>query len=374
MAVHFDGTGVPGITIPPIAWTDTGTFNGFLLDSEYTYESGGDVVAVRFSSPVTQTSATMSFLVWCTAITGSPTLNAEVRLGSDTTEDDRPQASGATIGTPGSDQSPTANNWVKFTFTGLTLAADNVYYIIVKNTHLTPGSNNASICSQGKIRGRYKGGASTGGLNAQLVTSTNGFATDPSVPNYHATPFNITFDDGTYICNPYVDTLSVTASDFTGNRFVLAAGEQITTSGVLINIPGSSSVDGAIARIYEGATIRAEANGYRDHVNGPFSARWVPYTMVGPGTFDVVYEPAFGSGNHNCFDAAGGVGATVPTEVSDALIPFVTGVVNGTPGSFTFTANAVCTLPLIVDDLVTVSAGGGSSNSVRHANLRANTL
>src|SRR3990167_5080158 len=136
MALNYS-KGVDGMAVGIGA--DIGTLTAIQIDSAYTFETGGEAVFCRFKAPVSQTAGALTVYFHCLALTGSPTYGVTVRNGAQAGQDvNRPEAGGATLGTPWADITPVANRWATFTLTGVTLVQGQTYFIIINNTSAAP--------------------------------------------------------------------------------------------------------------------------------------------------------------------------------------------------------------------------------------------
>src|SRR3990167_5430995 len=306
---------------------DSGALTGLLLDSNFVFETSGDAIMCAFSSPVTQSSSTLTVYAYCTATpTGSPDVNVEIRNGPASADDsDRPEAGGSTIGTPGSAVSPTAEGWVTFSnITALSLTRNNIYFVIIKNTHGTPASNNLTIAYRGDLDGcSLLTSTSPGTELMRGGSTTNGFTTDPTVGAGLA-PIILKFGDGTTLMgNPYVRSMAISSNtDWRGNRITF--DNDVVVSG-MARVGGSTALQTADFRIYQGATQIVAETGNRFIAQENFVTRFAATQLTKDLAYDFVYNTTAVSTVGSAYDMGAG---TIPDDVKNcrfAGVSHVTG-------------------------------------------------
>lgn len=327
------------------------------IDTAFAFETSGDAFAIRFVAPVTQAAATLTVYVFCTAVTGTPDFQIEVRNGYSGSGDiDRPETGGSDLASsPSTLSAPTANTWEALTAT-VSLTAGQVYWVLVKNTHGTPASNNATFQYRGSLDGLGVAGTFAGNLINYAFGAgftTDGFTTDPttSLANGSFAPAVLKFGDGSLMGMPFVSTIAH-ASDTNnrGNRFQFATN--LVVSGIVWPL-GVAAISGCA--IYQGGNlVVAETGDASTSIRSPW--RFAPTSLTGGVAYDVVVT--FGSAAaSSVFYTMGEAEGDVPTDVKACMPSFLIGSVDSANGTFTPDTSQLLPVGLIVDDIPAVSGG-----------------
>ena len=356
---------------------DRGGLTGFQIDSAFIFETSGDYVGTRFVSPVSQTSGTLSVYAYVTADNGQANtdFNVQVRNGPTASGDsDRPEAGGSTIGTMGTaiDLNGVGAGWATFSdITALTLAVNSVYYAIVENKAVTPGTEHATICRRGAMDGNY-GSSGFAHVLCRLVYNTNGFAADPNLG--FISPVIVEFDgghaSGEVIGNPYIDTVSLTSStNYRGNQ--LKFDTDVIVSGVWFEDAGSAYASGTVG-IYDTSGNElglSETSINYVQRNEKVAVRFTPFTISAGTVVNVVAKPGSSDPGAAIYTMGSG---TIPAAVKACGVPNAGFVNASTTAGLTATLNTeqLSPLGLIVDNFPTVAGGGGSASVLGQVGLK----
>lgn len=338
--------------------SDTGTVTSLQVDTTYTAGSAGEAVGVQFVAPVSQTSATLAFYIYCTATTGSPTFKMEVRTQSGSNANQPNTSPGGLLATS-DDVTPVAGRWVKFTVT-VSLTRGETYWVIIYNSHATPASNHATLTHRGSLD--YVGqnaGSGTGSASTfcRSYSTTNGFSTNPSFNT--GTSGVLVFNETgtkTLLGNPYVATVShASNTNHRGSRFRVPA--KITISGIQVLLAANTNI--ASYRIYNGSTavVNETATFYGKSLLA--GARFAEVDLQPGVDYDVVATFSANTTTGTIYDmgdnAAGG--ANLPADVLACRPPGLAYVDGTTPGSYTARTDQVMLFWLLIDDAPAASGG-----------------
>lgn len=317
------------------------------LNTAFVNATSGTALAMRFCSPSTQSSATLTVYAYMTAKTGSPTnVKAAIFAGpSGAMDDDRPDT-GAALGISGATDvsAQSANSWTTFTISSVSLTKGVDYWLVFYNDTATPASNYPTYMSRG-----WNGAMAT---RFAAYTTTNGFTTDPSaVSSSSEAPFVLAFADGTIMGCPYVvSTAHANNSESRGMRFTFDSAHTIV--GLF---SGFSATSATTLKVYNGASEVGSATLSLSQKNNAQCIYFdAPITFAAGVAYDVVWSTSSGSTQ----GARIGPGVSPPADVSNCMnsgIGYVTGT---TPGSFTHTAGEFTTILLLVDNVPAASGGG----------------
>lgn len=337
---------------------DTGTpTSSANIDTAFVFETSGDAFAARFVAPESQSAATLTFYAFCTALTGTPTFQVEVREGYNGSGDiDRPRTGGSNIGSSSSTvTSPAANTWVSWTVT-CSLTAGDVYWVLVKNTHATPASNHATFQYRGALDSIASGAIVTPQQYFALGGyTTDGFATDPTVSTASIGTWVIKFSSGALLGMPFVAS-SAHASNQNSRGVRVQFTEDVVMSGVISGIAASATG----VSIYQGGSLVVSEAGDSSSASRPVY-RIAPITLTGGTDYDVVITFGVNS-TQGTFYTMGQAEGSVPTDVKACMPSFIVGAIDGAGPTFTPDTSQLQLLQLIVDDNPAIaggSSGGG---------------
>ena len=340
-----------------IGSVDTGAKTSLSLDSAFVFETSGDVVFTRFSSPVAQTNGALTVYAFVEAVTGSPTaVRCAVYNGAQDPSDDqdRPEAGGSALATSGDvDASSAAGTWITFSLSSLTLVESQTYYVIIFNATGTPGSNYPDIAHRGYVDAANP--SQRGGQGFIAAFTTNGFSADPtSAQPARLAPICIKFNDGTLMGNPYVDNVAHASNqNDRGSRFTFT--EDVTVGYVIWNTVDTNIANFEINKASGGDNIvtvtldrylRVDTN----------HARFSPVTLTGGVAYDFVLT----AGANDTFGTIAFMGeASPPADVIACRIGG--GHVDGTtPGSYALDTTKFFLVTVLIDDNPAIAGGGGS--------------
>jgi hypothetical protein len=267
---------------------DDGTAASITLDSSSVFYTSGDCWYLRFISPVTQASANLDLYLYCTAVTGAPTLKAALRAGPTGAEDDdRPSAGGSELATTASDVTPVVNTWDLYRIASATLTEGNTYFILLYNTHATPDSNNAAI--------QYSAALDTP-CNATLAQqvgffrtgySNDTFATDGTLGGSVGCGV-LKFADGTYLGNPYVadDSAHANNQNYRGMRITLPT----TYCFCGISGPGNAAAISNVGIWSTAGTQMVISSGFDRFLGSNFAGSFFAKTKLPAGTYDFLFK------------------------------------------------------------------------------------
>lgn len=321
-----------------------------LLDANFVNATSGKCIAMRFISPVSQSSAAFTFYAFMTTKAASPTdIRVAVFAGpSGAMDDDRPDT-GAALGTSAAvDVSAQTNNtWTTFTISSLSLTAGLTYWAVLYNNTGTPGTNTATYMTRGLATGLTQSG------RFPCYNTTDGFTTDPTaVAGTADAPFVMKFSDGSLVGMPYVvSTSHANNTNDRGMRFTFDA--DTTVLGIYVG--GTIGTTSSTVKVYVGASEVATTPTLDKSIinnNGMiyFSS---PYTFPAATAVDVVVK--YGS-SATTFPTIG-EGSSAPSDVTACLLAGVSYVDGATPGSYTATAGAITGFYLILDNIPAASGG-----------------
>ena len=334
--------------------------NTAAMDTAFVYGTSGDAFFTRVTAPVGQSAATLTAYFYVVAVTGTPDFQMGVYNGPVTGGDlERPEAGGSDLASAPSTLSLSSaddGTWVSATCT-VSLTAGNNYFVILKNTHGTPASNNATF--------RYRGALDGIGTNGTAVYSscqtgytTDGFTTDPTVQASSFGCIIVKFSDGTLLGNPYVSS-SAHASNTNSRGIRVQFTEDVVVSG--ISTPGLGTTVNGVG-VYPTASgtpiVSASGDATAEEKSGIF--RFAPTTLTGGTSYDIVTNFATNS-TIGTFYTMGEAEGNVPADVI-ACRPLGTfGSVDGTVGSMTFNTSQITATALIIDNFPAIASGGGGA-------------
>ncbi len=337
----------------------TGTAD-FALDSAFVYETSDDVWFVRFVSPVTQTNAALTLNVYCVSVVGSPTdVRMSVYNGPGLADDkDRPEAGGAALATSGAvDFSATGGTWVTLSVASVSLVVNQTYYVLLDNRTASPASHYPTVRYKGVSA--FQADSSVGGslLNCfRTGTSTDGFATDPSLLAPYSPSAVVTFGDGSLVGNPYVVNESHAANtNYRGCRFLFT--EDVVLSGAVMS--GASGGTWAF-HIHEtdGTSILTTANLGQYNRQFGLLSRFVPQTLTGGTSYDLTFKVTTNS-SLGALRYMGEASGSLPADVLACRPGSISYVDGATPGSFAVDTARMMAMGLIFDDNPAIAGGAG---------------
>lgn len=334
---------------------DTTTKQTISIDSAFVFETSGDAWFVRFVSPVSQTTASLTLYVFCDSETGSPT---DVRVaaynGPAVADDaDNPESGGSELGVSGAvDFNGTGGTWVAMTIASVTLVEEQSYYLVVDNRTGTPASNYPTLVTRGFLRllpySYFGGGFTTDGFLGAAPSIVNGLSAV------------IAFGDGSLLGNPYPTSNSEgSSSDDIGNRFLF--DEDVIVSGEVL---GTAADQWRIFEINAASGGANQITATRDR-NARMKAsgtRFAPTTLTGGTSYDCVIVK---NTAHNTTVAyMGEISGNLPADVLACRMNGA-GLVSGTtPGSYTLDNTKFLPMELYLDTNPAIS--GGSASGVRN--------
>lgn len=340
-----------GQVLPPGIF-DSGALSGRIINTTFSFLSTGEYIGCKLQSPIAQTSGALTVYFYCTADSGTTSaMNVEIREAAGSGDPDDPDPAGSALGTSGADVdcSGLAGTWVAFTFTALTLAQNQRYFIYTVNNSGTPATDNATFAWR----------AASDGIPIAspdifpYIFGSDGFTTDSTTNAAIQCPCVIVFDDETKAGWPYVTTGTAdTGTIWRGNRYtpltdVIISGIKLgATAGVLEN---------GFFRVYQGSTQLRTVTIDFQMANRSGQCRFDPLTLTAGTAYDIVAQP-------NTSSSIGieyGAGASPPTDVQGVLYDEWTHVSGATPGSFTEFSNEISVIGVIIDNYVAGAGGGG---------------
>lgn len=335
---------------------DTGTADSLTLNENFVNTSSGDFVGVKFMSPVNQSSANLTFYVYCTGQTGTTNETAAILLAgpSSPMDDDRPTTGAASSTSATVDASGCGSSmWLQYDFTNVTLEASKVYYLGVINTEADPVTNSFSVQYRGTLDGPALGGGNYTGFWGSGNTA-NGFTTDAANANI---PFSgvVKFNDGSMLGNPFVSALAhANNTNYRGYRVNMSEDWKASCATFV----GISSVTLSY-NIYQGSTLIYTATPDLDTRLNIGGTCFPTINFTGGLDYDFLFRPSAGStlGNSNT------MGNSPPADIQ-MMNPNFTYVDGATPGSLTETTTSVIVGSIVLDDNpAIVTPPGGGSNS-----------
>jgi hypothetical protein len=198
---------------------DAGSAAGYALDSAYTFMSAGDAFVLQFYAIESQTNGNFTAYAYCSALTGSPTVRAELRIGPDTDgeDPDRPDTALSVISLS-AQATPVVNRWTRFDFTGVTLQQNEAYFVIIYNDSASPTTAYPTYLQRGALD---SAGLLYGAGYAPFKPgyTANGFTADPTMQAGSVAPMVIKYNSGKIQGMPYVGTEShANNQNLRGNR------------------------------------------------------------------------------------------------------------------------------------------------------------
>lgn len=353
---------------------DAGSATDLQIDSNYVFDTSGEVIFYRFRAPVAQSAGALTAYFFCTAITGSPVFQAEIRnaQAAGTGAITWPESGGATLGTFGTDVNPTANKWFAFTFTNLTLVEGQDYFVIVKNSHGTPASNHATWRYRAAIDGHVNRSAIVATYAFRGGISTDGFAAAPTNTTYATvnTPCVVVFNSGRIMGFPYASTSSH-ASDANdrGNR--VQFDEDVVVCGVMMQAANGAASGTQldtleITRVSDNVSMLSEAlDTTSENDGGTF---FPDVTLAGGESYNIVLTMS-GATTFGTRAYMGEIDGTLPADVQACRPGWVLGWVGGaaSPASYVLTEGLVMPMMLFVNNNPAIAGGGASGG--RHGAL-----
>lgn len=337
---------------------DSGLATSIQIDTDWTFETAGkEAFFARFVAPVSQTNAALTLYVFCTAVTGTPTFGIEARNGALAAGDwDRPEAAGSTIGTPGSDITPTANRWATFTFSSITLVQSQTYFLIVKNTSADPVSDYASW----EYRAAYEGqvGATvtiTGLVQLRTGYTQSGFTTDPTLGSGVGLAV-IKTSDGPLFGNSWASsTAHASNANDRGNRVQFANDTRVV--GILSNVGNTNVATLEITRVSDNSVILSLTLDESAQLGG---STHFDVTLLKDVAYNIVVTVG-GSTNAGIRAYMGESSDNLPADVLAWKPSWFLGFVGGSQDPSTYTLNDTLASPMVlmVDSISSGSSGGG---------------
>ena len=285
----------------PASLADSGNKTALQVDSAFVFETSGDAIVCRFISPVSQTSGTLTINAFVTADSGTTSsFNVQVRNANTSGDQHRPESGGSTIGTPGSavDLNGTAASWATFTVTGLTLTAGLVYFIIIENLSASPASDHATIVYRPGLDGQL---SNILGEGHKAGTTVNGITSDP-VMSAALSPVVVSFDDGTIIGNPYVDTgVNASGTDYRGNQWEFPFDVEVIG---LCWATTSTALSGGTAGLYEtdGTILIEKTISFSQALEVTMQYFGESITIAANSAFNSLIKPALSTGSITMYD------------------------------------------------------------------------
>lgn len=336
----------------------TSTVATLAINAAFVYETSGTAFIIKFNAPASQTNASLTFYVYCTAVTGVPDLTAmDVFASAGAGEDpQRPDAGAAAIATSSTTDASGCGTakWLTYTVASVSLTAGNYYFLAVKNTEADPVNNNFTVTTRGIGRAQNANGS---GFLFLSGTTTNGITTDPTITgggNALQPHGVIKLGGGAIIGYPFVASAASTSNtNYRGTRFNF--DEDVVVSGVI----SDSSVTTTIAttvEVYNGvtqlATVTQDVAAKGVGLGAYFTT---PITFPGGVDIDVVFKPATASTTGTYFT----IGTSPPADVTTSAGTAASYVNGATPGSFTETDSQIIPITLIIDTNPAIAGGSG---------------
>ena len=185
-----------------VQWDDSGNYTATTNNSAYVEGVSGDAHVFGFTSPISQTTSSLSVYIFYNSKGGSPTSTRMDIIADDGADPQRPDEADSIANDTIDVDAVSTQTWVTFSFASVTLVAGAWYWILIQNTTGTPATNFASFgrrCSlDAPPGGRQR--HLTGVRSGNTIT---GLTSDPiNVDNF--APCVIAFNDGTIIGCPWV--------------------------------------------------------------------------------------------------------------------------------------------------------------------------
>lgn len=329
---------------------DVGTATSFTIDSAFVFGTSGDSWGATFPGK-SQSSASLTVYVYCTAVTGTPNSSTAYiyASASGANDTDRPDAGSSPIATSGVVDASGCGTagWLTYTFSSVSLSDSNYYWFVLTNTTGTPASNNFSVQSRGSID------STNFSVNSlRSTTNADGWTTDGTLIAGSA-PIVIKFSDGSIIGMPYVSTTAhANNTNFRGAR--VNFDESVNIGGFLHNVITSTMNS---FKIYQGST---EVYSFTTDPYSEAEANIVlfPSTTLTKG---VDYDFVLGFASGSTAGPAYCMGNSAPADVLAVNTNF-TYVEGATAGSFTESADCVWFGELMINNNPEISTGGGGGS------------
>ena len=338
------------------------------IDTAFVFETSGDAFFVRFNSPVSQSSGTLTIYLYIPTgaanVTGTPTYQMHVRNAySGSGDADRPATGGSSISSSPSTLTlgdADEGTWVSMSCT-VSLTLGHGYYVLVTNTHCTPASNYAVF----RYRGAFEGFSAHASIHMNGGFTTDGFATDPTVLTAAGAMPTVVlkFDDGSLIGNPYVvsDGSHANNSNDRGNRFTTT--EDVVVSG-MSRPPATSAFQAATIYTAGGASVVSAAGDAHAEAGSNGMYRFAPTTLTGGTAYDCVIDFASNSASGTIY-SMGQAEGSVPADVKSCRPWSIAYVDGATPGSYTVdTSKLLLNVCVLVDDAPAIAGGSGGNANI----------
>ncbi len=327
---------------------NAGTATAFEINSAYVFEVSGDVLGIRFCSPVTQVNGSLLLYAMPDSMAGAPTWKAELRAGAGAGEiAGKPDAGGAQLALSDELTAPADDQWCVFTFANVSLTVGQFYWLNIHNTHALPLANYASWYYRGACDAHDLGVYS---YLFSAYASTDGFATSGAEISTNIPTVTIKFNDASVMGFGYIGAEAhANDANYRGNRYSIPG--KMSVNAIVSNL--SLSTLNAV-KVYNAAgdTMVSTTLDECGEDNGAFLAAT---ELTGGTAYDYVFGVSGASTYgtiYNMVEAEGDVPADVKATAPAAYI-------DGTPGSFTVNTSKIFRMCVSYEDIPTVSAGGG---------------
>lgn len=309
----------------------------FDLNTDFVFGTAGDnCLAWKLECPVSQSAGALKLYARLISKTGSPSsITCALHAGPTGAEDAQRPSSTEIAAVTVDCSSASADTWIEFAFTGITLAANTTYWLLIYNETATPASNYVSFATR-----RYNPLDPSTGRGITGWTTTAGFSSDPvAIVSGVSGAVVLKLNDGSLIGNPYVlSTIHASNTNLRGGRWTFPQAVKVAGCGVPV------TVEGGAVKLYQGATLLEDITIDRNTgQNGGTVWFSEDRTFAANTAYDVVFVPVSNSGVIPKYDA----GETPPADVSAALIQHLKYVDGTTPGSLTAENGAPAGLILI---------------------------
>ncbi len=342
------GSGSPFMAYGTAGTSVTGTTT--TLNANFVNATSGMAIAMRFCSPITQSSAALTFYAYLTSKAASPTaIKVAIFAGpSGAMDDDRPDTGAALSTSAAVDVSAQTNNtWTTFSLSSLSLTAGLTYWAVLYNDTGTPGTNTATYMTRGLNVGIAQSG------RFPCYNTTDGFTTDPTaVATTAEAPFVMKFSDGSLIGCPYVVSNShASNANDRGMRFTLDAATKV------LGVYGQGTIGTLVTTVkaYVGASEVATTPTLDKNTinNNGVIYFTTAYTFPAGTAVDVVFKYSGNATNMPYFNE----GASAPADVTACLNQGIAYVDGATPGSYSATAGAASGFFLLLDNIPAPTGG-----------------
>ena len=322
------------------------------LNAAFVFNTSGTALGIRFTSPVTQSSGSLTIYLYLAAKTGTPTnTQMDIYPGPSGADDpQRPGSTGVLCTVTSVDLSGvSAPAWATYSATGCTLTAGNTYWAVFSNNTATPASNYPSFRNRG-LNGLI-------GYRLSGWSTTNGFTTDPSLVGSTTTEFPAVFkfNDGTLMGQPYVvSTTHASNANDRGVRFRFS--QKMKFAGLYAANIKTSATN---MKVYNGSTLVDNITIDLSLLNNFASQAFffsTPLTFEANTDYDIVFTGGAAATSFPMITA----GTSPPADVTACTYTNQSYVDGTTPGSYTITSNATGSIILIPDSFVANSATGTS--------------